>query len=237
VNLPAVWAAIGHPERAEALAQAITDPGRRTAALTGLAWAAADAGDLGRATPTRMAPDAEAPKHAAQRQEQGRQGRQAAQAISYRDRQDQALVQQVWVAEAAGDLGQAEAAALATDLYDPRLKIQVNIGAGWGADFPSPSAFFGPLLSCQSADEPGTNNFARFCDPHVDTLTSQAQAAQLTDPAAARKLWAQADRIVTDQAPYVPVLNAGMAGFVSSRAGNYQASPVYGPLLDQMWIR
>jgi ABC-type transport system substrate-binding protein/DNA-binding SARP family transcriptional activator len=124
-----------------------------------------------------------------------------------------------------------------TDLYDPRLKIQVSVGAGWGADFPSPSTFFGPLLSCQSADEPITNNWARFCDPHVDALTSQAQAAQLTDPAAARRLWAQADRIVTDQAPYVPIDNLGTAGFVSSRAGNYQESPVYGPLLDQMWVR
>jgi YVTN family beta-propeller protein len=124
-----------------------------------------------------------------------------------------------------------------TDLYNPRLKIQVSIGAGWGPDFPSPSTFFGPLLSCQSADEPATSNWARFCDPHVDALVSQAQAAQLTDPAAARKLWAQADRIATDQAPYVPIDNGGMAGFVSSRAGNYQASPVYGPLLDQTWVR
>jgi hypothetical protein len=33
------------------------------------------------------------------------------------------------------------------------------------------------------------------------------------------------------------VENSGMAGFVSSRAGNYQESPVYGPLLDQMWVR
>ena len=123
------------------------------------------------------------------------------------------------------------------DLYDPRLKIQVSIGAGWAADFPSPSTFFGPLLSCQSADEPATSNWARFCDPHVDALVSQAQAAQLTDPATARRLWAQADRIVTDQAPYVPIDNGGTAGFVSSRAGNYQASPMYGPLLDQMWVR
>jgi len=124
-----------------------------------------------------------------------------------------------------------------TDLYDPRLKIQVSVGAGWGADFPSPSTFFGPLLSCQSADEPGTQNLARFCDPHVDALARQAQAVQLTDPAAARRLWAQADHIVTDQAPYVPVLNVGTAGFVSSRAGNYQESPVYGSLVDQMWVR
>jgi ABC-type oligopeptide transport system substrate-binding subunit len=109
--------------------------------------------------------------------------------------------------------------------------------AGWGADYPAPSTFFGPLLSCQSADEPGTWNSAGFCDPHVDALASQAQAVQITDPAAARRLWAQADHIVTDQAPYVPVLNVGTAGFVSSRVGNYQESPVYGLLVDQMWVR
>jgi peptide/nickel transport system substrate-binding protein len=124
-----------------------------------------------------------------------------------------------------------------TDIYNPRLTIQVSIGVGWGADYPAPSTFFGPLLSCQSADEPGTQNLARFCDPHVDALARQAQAVQLTDPAAARRLWAQADHIVTDQAPYVPVLNVGTAGFVSSRAGNYQESPVYGSLVDQMWVR
>jgi peptide/nickel transport system substrate-binding protein len=123
-------------------------------------------------------------------------------------------------------------------IYDPRLKIQVSIMAGWGADYPAPSTFFGPLLSCQSADEPGTQNMARFCDPHVDALASQALAAQATDPAAARRLWAQADHIVTDQAPYVPVYNnSGFAGFVSSRVGNYQESPVYGLLVDQMWVR
>jgi peptide/nickel transport system substrate-binding protein len=123
-----------------------------------------------------------------------------------------------------------------TDLDKPRTKIQASLG-GWGADFPAPSTFFGPLASCHSADEPGTLNTAEFCDPRVDALASQAQAAQLTDPAAARRLWAQADRIVTDQAPYVPFFNLGAAGFVSSRVGNYQASPVYGPLVDQMWVR
>ncbi len=124
-----------------------------------------------------------------------------------------------------------------THLDNPRTKIQVSIGGGWGADFPAPSTFFGPLLSCQSADAPGTSNWAGFCDPQVDALVSRAQAAQLTDPAEARKLWARADRIVTDQAPFVPILNSTLAGFVSSGAGNYQESPVYGPLLDQMWVR
>jgi ABC-type transport system substrate-binding protein len=117
-----------------------------------------------------------------------------------------------------------------------RTTIQMGLGEGWAADFPDPSTFFGPLLSCRSTDGSGSN-FAEFCDPRVDALASQAQAVQVTEPAAARNLWSQADQLVTDDAPYVPVYNATDAGFVSSRAGNYQASPVYGPLLDQMWVQ
>jgi peptide/nickel transport system substrate-binding protein len=126
---------------------------------------------------------------------------------------------------------------LYASIGNPRNKTQISVGEGWGPDFPTPSSIFGPLLSCQSADEPSTTNWAGFCDPHLDALASQARAAQLTDPAAARGLWAQADRIVTDQAPYVPFFNFSEAGVVSSRVGNYQQSPVYGPLLSQMWVR
>jgi YVTN family beta-propeller protein len=116
--------------------------------------------------------------------------------------------------------------------------IQMGL-AVWGPDFPSPSDFFLPDMTCRSfyGDPTNTNNYAEFCDPYVDELASQAQAAQLTDPAAARRLWAQVDRIVTNQAPWVPLLNGESTVFVSSRLGNYQESPQYGPLLDQMWVR
>ncbi|MGW2689555.1 hypothetical protein ACWC6I_41160 [Streptomyces sp. NPDC001414] len=44
-TLPQVWAALGQPRRAEALAYAINDPGQRTHALAALAHTLADAGD------------------------------------------------------------------------------------------------------------------------------------------------------------------------------------------------
>jgi ABC-type oligopeptide transport system substrate-binding subunit len=110
-------------------------------------------------------------------------------------------------------------------------------GAGWGAGFPAPSTFFLALLSCRSSHESPTSNWAGFCDPRVDMLASQAEAAQVTDPSAARRKWALADRMASDQAPYVPVYDDSSAGFVSARVGNYQDSPGYGPLLDQMWVR
>jgi peptide/nickel transport system substrate-binding protein len=119
-------------------------------------------------------------------------------------------------------------------------KVQAGFNA-WGADYPTASEFFLPVLSCRSYyqdhNASNTSNYAGFCDPHADQLASQAQAAQLTDPATARRLWAQIDRTVTDQAPWVPILNFGNTTFVSARIGNYQESPIYGPLLDQMWVR
>ena len=107
-------------------------------------------------------------------------------------------------------------------------------------DIPAPSDFFLPVLTCRSfyQDPASTDNLAEFCDPHADQLASEAQAAQQTDPAAARRLWAQVDRVVTDQAPWVPVFNRSETWFVSARVRNCQESPYYaGPLLDQMWVR
>jgi peptide/nickel transport system substrate-binding protein len=96
-----------------------------------------------------------------------------------------------------------------------------------------------PVLSCRSfhGDPTDTLNLAGYCDPRADKLARRAQAAQLTNPATARRLWAQVDRIVTNQAPWVPILNEALAGFVSARVGNYQQSPGYADLVDQMWVR
>ena len=119
--------------------------------------------------------------------------------------------------------------------YAHKIQHKVQLGTtGWEANIPTASDFFLPVLTCGSY-----YNLARFCDPHIDQLASEAEADQQTDPAAARKLWASIDRTVTGQAPWVPILNESQfAFFVSARVGNYQDSPSYGgPLLDQIWIR
>ena len=121
---------------------------------------------------------------------------------------------------------------------DYRSKVQMGLNA-WGADFPAAGSFISSVLSCRSfyAAPTSTLNQAKYCDPRVDKLASKAQAEELTDPAAARTLWAQVDRTVTNQAPWVPIIDEALAGFVSSRVGNYQLSPVYADLVDQMWVR
>jgi peptide/nickel transport system substrate-binding protein len=125
-----------------------------------------------------------------------------------------------------------------TTTVDSRKKIQMGL-FGWGADYPAAGTFFLPVLSCGSFNEEptATLNLAEYCNLRVDALAAKAQTTQLTDPAAARSLWAQVDRMVTDRAPWVPVLNEARAGFVSARVGNYQESPAYTYLVDQMWVR
>jgi YVTN family beta-propeller protein len=123
-------------------------------------------------------------------------------------------------------------------IYNSHRKIQIGL-ASYGADFPSPSTFILPALTCRSFDQnpAGTANNAGYCNPGVDKLAANAQAAQLTDPAAARAAWARVDRAVTDQAPWAPVYNNSWTVFVSARVENSQVHPIYGPLLDQMWVR
>ncbi len=121
-----------------------------------------------------------------------------------------------------------------TAVANVHSKIQAGLNS-WGADFPSASDFFLPVLSCRSFYEDPTNtqNYAEFCNPYVDQLASQAQAAQLTDPAAARSLWAQVDRIVTDQAPWIPIVSEGSTTFVSARTGNTRSPPFTGLCLTR----
>jgi ABC-type transport system substrate-binding protein len=114
--------------------------------------------------------------------------------------------------------------------------VQLGIN-GFGADIPTVSNYFVPFLSCQSLHQASGNNASWYCNPHADQLASQAQALQVTDPAAARRAWAQLYRLVSNQAPVVPIFTGSITVFVSARAANYQEQPIYGPLLDQIWVR
>jgi ABC-type transport system substrate-binding protein len=111
---------------------------------------------------------------------------------------------------------------------------------GFGADIPTASTYFVPVLSCRSLHQVNPNgaiNVSWYCNPHADQIASQAQALQGTDPAAARRAWSQLYRLVSNQAPVVPIFSQSPTVFVSARARNYQEQPVYGPLLDQIWVR
>src|SRR5215475_2903988 len=124
-------------------------------------------------------------------------------------------------------------------LLSPPGKVQIG-WSGFGADLPTASTYFVPDLSCRSLQHPNPNgalNLSWYCNPHADKLASKAQALQVTDPAAARRAWAQLYRLISNQAPVVPVFTTSPTVFVSARVGNYQEQQMGTPLLDQMTVR
>jgi ABC-type transport system substrate-binding protein len=125
-----------------------------------------------------------------------------------------------------------------SQVFDSRQHVQIFFML-WGADVPTASEFFTPNLTCASFKPATTNNgnAAEYCNPAADSLIYRAQAAQATDPATARRLWAKADRTVTNDAPWVPLVNDKEAALTSARVVNYQDNPMLGPLLDQLWTR
>jgi YVTN family beta-propeller protein len=118
-----------------------------------------------------------------------------------------------------------------TFIQDPGNEVQIALG-GWLADFPAASNFMVTNLSCG-----GFNNVLDFCDPQLDRLATRASRLQLTDPPAARELWARLDRGFVDQAALVPLINPALVDFVSERLGNYQRHPVWHVLLSRVWVR
>jgi peptide/nickel transport system substrate-binding protein len=118
------------------------------------------------------------------------------------------------------------------ELFRPGHQFQMVV-RGWGADYPAASNFIVPFHTCGASFNVGSG----FCDRRIDAMIDRASALQLEDPVAAGALWAEIDREIVDQAPYLWLLNGTYAEFVSERVGNYQSSLPWGGLLNQLWVR
>jgi ABC-type transport system substrate-binding protein len=79
-------------------------------------------------------------------------------------------------------------------------------------------------------------NAAGFCDPAIDRQIASATAMQNVNTALANEAWETIDREITDQGPWIPLINPLAVHLVSTRVGNYQADPAFGIPLDQLWV-
>jgi peptide/nickel transport system substrate-binding protein len=106
---------------------------------------------------------------------------------------------------------------------------------GWYTDTSAPSLL--TTLTCNSI-QPGqqNDNVGFFCDRRIDAQIERALKLQATDPEAAVGLWRTIERRLVDRAPWVPLFTPWDADIVSKRVRNYQYSPAWGVLLDQLWV-
>ena len=123
-------------------------------------------------------------------------------------------------------------------LGDSRDRVQAGFFP-WLQDYPAPSDFIDPLLTCSSfvPGNPANVNVAEFCDRQIDTQARHALILQVGTPAAAAGQWAAIDRELVDMAPWVPLYNPRDLTALSARVGNYQFHPYWNLLIDQLWVR
>ncbi len=111
---------------------------------------------------------------------------------------------------------------------------------GWSADFPDPTDFYAPILSCGSAATGGWN-FAAFCRPALDRQARAADA--ISDPARGGErlaAWRAIFRAVMDEAAWVPILDGRFYTLKSPRLRGAQAlmvDPIATPInYPYVWV-
>jgi len=116
---------------------------------------------------------------------------------------------------------------------------QAQIGEfSWYQDFPAPEDFTVPLFTCHSfaPHDPNNLNVSEFCNRRIDTEVARARQLGAKQPNAAGMLWAQIDRDIVGQAPWVPLYNPNALVLQSRRVGNFQLHPFWNLLLYQIWV-
>jgi YVTN family beta-propeller protein len=111
---------------------------------------------------------------------------------------------------------------------EPHPRPQIGLFY-WYANSAAPLTFLRPLLTCS-----GELNFSRVCNRELDGLMEQA--AQARGPEAT-ELWRRVEAALAAQAATVPLLNWSLTALTGERVDNYQAHPLKGPLLEQLWVK
>jgi peptide/nickel transport system substrate-binding protein len=91
----------------------------------------------------------------------------------------------------------------------------LDIGfANWFEDYPHPNDFFQPLFSGESISPTGATNLSRLDDPRLNEEIDRLGESPLTPQLESE--YAELDRKVMEQAPWVPYGNSTLPTFVSS---------------------
>ncbi|MEP6638357.1 MAG: ABC transporter substrate-binding protein, partial [Chloroflexota bacterium] len=95
---------------------------------------------------------------------------------------------------------------------------------GWFQDYPDPSDFIDPILSCASAVKGGANA-ALYCNKTVDDMAATAKGE--TDSAKRLAAYQQIQTTIMADAPWAPFRHQEWYTLVSKRVGGFAIHPVW----------
>jgi ABC-type oligopeptide transport system substrate-binding subunit len=109
-------------------------------------------------------------------------------------------------------------------------KYQIQAHLGWMPDYPLPGTFYDGQVGCDVA------TVSHYCNESIQAEASRARSLRRTDPAGSLAAWAKVDRMLTDDAALVPLVNRVGAVVVNPDIGNVMTRAGFGPLLSQLWV-
>ena len=141
-------------------------------------------------------------------------------------------------------ISQNQAQSIATDLATINIRAEVvpqdfnvllgtvttphaapMVWVGWFQDYPDPSDFIDPILSCATAVAGAFNN-AWFCDPAIDARSAAARKIPILADAIPE--YQAIQKAIMDEAPWVPVASPLFVGLHGKRVTGFDAfDPVY----------
>jgi ABC-type transport system substrate-binding protein len=105
---------------------------------------------------------------------------------------------------------------------------------GWFQDYPDPSDFIDPILSCGSAVQGGANA-AFYCNKDVDQLAAAARGE--TDSTKRLADYQTIQKAIMADAPWVPVRNQEWFTLVGTKVGGFAIHPVWQYDLRNLWVK
>lgn len=142
---------------------------------------------------------------------------------------DMEVVLQMWEKNLGiqAEFQQTEFATFLKDLHKRRFQM---FDIGWIADYPDPENFLDILFHSESS-----NNHTNYNNPDVDALLEQARTE--TDDAVRFELYNQAEQMIIDDAPWVPLWYSGERYvLVKPNVRDYELTQLYIPKLRYVYF-
>lgn len=105
---------------------------------------------------------------------------------------------------------------------------------GWTADFPDASNFFEPTLSSSSIQNEGSQNYAFFSSHELDRVLASAHREQ--NKARRFDLYAKAEALVRDEAPWIPTYGTRALVLWHPYLRGYAPNPLVPERFTGVWL-
>lgn len=109
----------------------------------------------------------------------------------------------------------------------------IQIGySNWYQDFPDPTDFIQPIISCSSAIDGGANG-SFYCNKDIDALEIKARGE--VDAPKRLQMYQEVEKQTMADQPWVPLYNPLNTDFISANLGGYFYHPVWQYEFDKWW--